>query len=138
MKSLTRLVWAVSVLLVLWLLIWEVTGDWLTAALAVVFVYVVLRLSKRLLASLFRRPIRRALRRLRRPGSRYPPNWDQIRRRVYRRDRYTCQNCGATRVPIEAHHVVPIRSGGSHTLSNLITLCRNCHAKADRKRLRSP
>lgn len=137
MKSLTRLVWAVSMLLVLWLLIWTVTDNWVTAALVVVFAYVVLRLANHLLTSLFRRPIRRAIRRLRRPGSRYPPNWDQIRRRVYRRDRYTCQNCGATGVPIEAHHVVPIRAGGSHHLRNLITLCSNCHARADRKRLSS-
>ncbi len=137
MKSLTRLVWAVSVLLVLWLLIWTVTGHWVTAALVVVFAYVVLRLANHLLTSLFRRPIRRALRRLRGRGSRYPPNWDQIRRRVYRRDSYTCQSCGATGVPIEAHHVVPVRAGGSHRLSNLIALCGDCHAKADRKRLRS-
>ena len=136
MRTLTHLIWVVSLLLASWLLIWAVTGHWLTAALAVVFGYTVLRLSKQLLISLFRRPIRRAIRRLALRDSRYPRNWDQIRRRVYRRDRYTCQNCGATGVRIEAHHVVPIRFGGSHHLSNLISLCAGCHAKADGKRLR--
>ena len=136
MTSLTRLIWVVTLLLALWLLIWAVTGHWLTAALAVVFGYAVLLLTKQLLVSLFRRPIRRAIRRLAGRGSRYPSNWDQIRRRVYRRDRYTCQHCRATGVQIEAHHIVPIRSGGSHHLGNLISLCRDCHAMADGKPLR--
>ncbi len=137
MRSLIRLMWVVSLLLALWLLVWAVTGHWLTAALAVIFGYAVLRLSKQLLISLFHRPIRRVIGRLAGRGSRYPSNWDQIRGKVYRRDAYTCQNCGATGVPIEAHHVVPIRSGGSHHLRNLISLCSDCHSKADRKRLRS-
>ena len=136
MNSLTYFIWVISLSLTVWLLLWTVTGHWLTAAVLVGLGYVVLRLLKSMLISLFRRPIRRAIRRLALRDSRYPRNWDQIRRRVYRRDRYTCQNCGATGVRIEAHHVVPIRSGGSHHLSNLISLCRGCHSKADRKRLR--
>ena len=62
---------------------------------------------------------------------RYPPNWRELRRRVYRRDRHTCQNCSATQTRINAHHVVPVEAGGSHRLSNLTTLCDRCHALAD-------
>ncbi len=137
MKTLTYVTWIISVSLVVWLLLWVVTGHWLTAAVGVGAGYAVLLLSKRLLMSLFHRPIRRVIGRLAGRGSRYPSNWDQIRRRVYRRDAYTCQNCGATGVRIEAHHIVPIRFGGTHHLSNLISLCSDCHGKADRKRLRS-
>lgn len=28
---------------------------------------------------------------------------------------------------IEAHHIVPIKDGGSHKKSNLVTLCTDCH-----------
>lgn len=62
----------------------------------------------------------------------YPANWDQIRREVYQRDNYTCQNCGAGGgsqggQELHAHHIVPISSGGSHNSSNLITMCAQCH-----------
>lgn len=57
----------------------------------------------------------------------YPENWDSIRKDVYRRDGWACQNCGATNVKVYAHHIVSLASGGSNELSNLITLCKNCH-----------
>ncbi|SDZ78869.1 HNH endonuclease [Haloplanus vescus] len=62
----------------------------------------------------------------------YPPDWDERRRRVYQRDNYTCQLCGRGGGPhgnleLHAHHRVPISQGGSHDLSNLTTLCRECH-----------
>jgi len=63
--------------------------------------------------------------------SNYPPDWDSRRRRVYRRDNYTCTNCGGGgdqgNAELHAHHVVPISKGGSHELSNLTTLCKRCH-----------
>jgi len=59
----------------------------------------------------------------------YPDNWDEIRRRVYRRDNYTCKNCGVRGVELHTHHVVPLKSGGSNNPGNLITLCRRCHRK---------
>jgi len=65
----------------------------------------------------------------------YPQDWDDRRRRVYERDNYECQNCGAKGgdglytegVEVHAHHTVPISKGGSHSLSNLRTLCAPCH-----------
>lgn len=62
----------------------------------------------------------------------YPSDWEQRRKEVYERDRFTCQNCGRRGGPhgdheLHAHHIVPKASGGSDDLSNLKTLCRECH-----------
>lgn len=62
----------------------------------------------------------------------YPSDWNTRRKRVYKRDGYTCQNCGRKGGPrgdheLHAHHNVPKSKGGTHKLSNLTTLCKNCH-----------
>lgn len=62
----------------------------------------------------------------------YPSDWDSRRRETYKRDNYTCQNCGAKGGPhgdaeLQAHHVVPKKDGGTHKKSNLKTLCKGCH-----------
>lgn len=62
----------------------------------------------------------------------YPSNWNQIRKEVYHRDDYTCQNCGAKGGPqreteLHAHHIVPKSKGGKHNPSNLQTVCKDCH-----------
>lgn len=64
----------------------------------------------------------------------YPENWDEIRKQVYKNDDYECQNCGLQGGPdgnatLNAHHIVPRSSGGNDTMSNLVTLCDNCHKK---------
>lgn len=64
-----------------------------------------------------------------------PDEWDHLRRNVYRRDQYTCQNCGAEGGPhgnteLHPHHLVPKKSGGVDAPRNLITLCPECHADA--------
>jgi len=66
-------------------------------------------------------------------GGDYPDNWDKMRRQAYKRDDYTCQNClvkGGAKgdVELHAHHIVPLSKGGNNTLSNIKTLCRNCHS----------
>lgn len=66
------------------------------------------------------------------PSDNYPSDWDQRRRRVYRRDEFACSNCGRKggskgNTELHAHHIVPIKSGGSHKISNLVTLCKGCH-----------
>jgi len=68
----------------------------------------------------------------RRDQDNYPADWDSRRRKVYRRDNYTCQNCGARGgsfgdAELHAHHGVPVGKGGSHKLSNLTTYCKKCH-----------
>ncbi|UPV98778.1 HNH endonuclease [Halorussus gelatinilyticus] len=62
----------------------------------------------------------------------YPVDWDSRRKRVYRRDDYTCQNCGLEGGPrgnatLHAHHIVPKSKGGEDKLANLQTLCEECH-----------
>lgn len=81
----------------------------------------------------------------------YPSDWNSRRKKVYRRDNHTCQNCGASgeSVELHAHHIVPKSKGGSHELSNLKALCSECHkaihgdsmaptAKEDSSRASSP
>lgn len=65
-------------------------------------------------------------------SQRYPDDWDRRRKQVYKRDNYTCQNCGAKGGPrgdneLHAHHGVPLSKGGSNKLSNLTTYCKECH-----------
>lgn len=67
-------------------------------------------------------------------SSGYPSDWDSIRKEVYKRDNYTCQNCDAKGGPrgnseLHAHHIVPKAKGGSHRKENLVTLCSKCHHK---------
>lgn len=62
----------------------------------------------------------------------YPDDWDARRRRVYKRDNHSCQNCGRRggrggNQELHAHHIVPKSKGGTHQESNLITLCKDCH-----------
>jgi len=62
----------------------------------------------------------------------YPSNWDQIRKQIYKRDGYTCQKCGAQGgrggdAELHCHHITPISKGGSNHPTNLITLCWRCH-----------
>jgi len=65
-------------------------------------------------------------------SSNYPSNWNNIRKKIYKRDNYTCKNCGAKGGPhgpaeLHAHHGVPLSKGGSNKLSNLQTYCKECH-----------
>lgn len=81
----------------------------------------------------------------------YPPDWTTRRIYVFHRDKYLCQICGKSelqanhvsyndmrwehllvmsgekRTGLHVHHKLPISRGGSNDLSNLITLCQNCH-----------
>ncbi len=43
-----------------------------------------------------------------------------------------CEICGWQRASRDVHHIVPIKDGGSNEITNLITLCPNCHREADR------
>lgn len=52
----------------------------------------------------------------------YPSDWDEIRKRIYYRDSYSCRNCGATDTMLHVHHIVPLSRGGTSIDSNLVTL----------------
>jgi hypothetical protein len=64
-------------------------------------------------------------------------NWQSIRRRILKRDDYTCQQCGANE-NLHVHHKTPFRmfddDGVANDESNLVTLCAPCHRKEDASR----
>ena len=47
--------------------------------------------------------------------------------RIFSRDDYTCQYCGARGIKLECDHVHPVSRGGSHDDSNLVTACVGCN-----------
>jgi RNA-directed DNA polymerase len=53
--------------------------------------------------------------------------WREIHKRVLQRDEYRCAECGKNNLPLNTHHMVARRDGGTDEMSNLITLCVNCH-----------
>lgn len=55
-------------------------------------------------------------------------NWSKIRREVLERDKHKCKKCG-NRENLHVHHKTPIAQGGKNEMRNLVTLCRECHAK---------
>lgn len=62
----------------------------------------------------------------------YPGDWNSRRKDVYKRDDYSCQNCGRTggqrgNAELHAHHIVPKAKGGTHSKSNLVAVCKQCH-----------
>ncbi len=73
------------------------------------------------------------------------PNWTEMRRRARERDGYRCRHCGAPEREDrehDVHHLRPFRDFGyapgendhyllANELSNLVTLCRACHWRAD-------
>lgn len=71
----------------------------------------------------------------------YGPEWHSQRRKALQRDDYECQSCGLSREQnreqwdkdLEVHHIQPIRTfadtSEANQLSNLITLCTECHTK---------
>lgn len=67
----------------------------------------------------------------------YGPTWRLQRALARRRDNYTCQVCGLCEQGVEhhVHHKIPFRQFTSaevaNQLDNLITLCPNCHKKAE-------
>ncbi len=63
-----------------------------------------------------------------------PPDWENRREQVFKRDKGRCQKCGRnkyrSKVPFHIHHVIPrSEKEGYHSLENLIVLCEICHSK---------
>lgn len=61
-----------------------------------------------------------------------PVFWETFKFECFRRDNYTCQECGS-KEKLECHHIKPVCNMGTNELSNLITLCHKCHTKAHPK-----
>lgn len=66
--------------------------------------------------------------------------WAENRWGAIQRDGQECQDCGADVGPRSypgvmewaVHHIVPLEEGGTHRLSNLVTLCADCHRERHR------
>lgn len=58
----------------------------------------------------------------------YPANWIEQAQRIRKRDK-CCQDCGASGVRLDVHHIVYLSNFGTNRQENLITLCRPCHEK---------
>jgi hypothetical protein len=58
-----------------------------------------------------------------------------FRKSIFERDDFTCQDCGATGVYLEAHHIRPWRDYPElrYEVSNGITLCKPCHIRTRQK-----
>lgn len=74
----------------------------------------------------------------------YGPEWEEIRVKVRTRDHFTCQICGKLEGPAQhhVHHKIPFKSFDSvvkaNDLSNLITVCPECHTMVENQvRIRS-
>ncbi|MBM3654281.1 MAG: HNH endonuclease [Alphaproteobacteria bacterium] len=62
--------------------------------------------------------------------------WARVRFLALRRDGFACRECGSRR-KLECHHLKPVRTHPElvFELSNLQTLCRDCHAIETNKEL---
>lgn len=53
-----------------------------------------------------------------------------LRVKTFKRDNFTCKKCkfeDQTMGKLEAHHIIPLYSGGKNDVDNMITLCFDCH-----------
>jgi 5-methylcytosine-specific restriction endonuclease McrA len=71
-------------------------------------------------------------------GRKYHPLWVEIRKLIYQRDKWLCQECGvhchnSEIGKIQCHHID--YDVDNNSLDNLITLCRSCHMKTNYKRV---
>jgi hypothetical protein len=60
-----------------------------------------------------------------------------LREMCLRRDNFCCKKCGfedKTGERLEAHHILPVYLSGGNNLTNLITLCLDCHHFAPDKK----
>lgn len=70
-------------------------------------------------------------------------DWETVRLEVYKRDKFTCKDCGTKCISkrdykqntsriIQCHHIKNY-DGKNNTKDNLITLCLSCHLKRHNK-----
>lgn len=76
----------------------------------------------------------------------YNGKWWRARRQTLERDDFQCQYCGTRAEQIgrnpDVHHIVPLRKFDTpqeaHRLDNLISLCRQCHRRAEAGNIELP
>jgi hypothetical protein len=72
------------------------------------------------------------------PGQRlHSAEWNRLRQEILSRDGQQCVNCGA-QAELEVHHVVPLYRGGTNKRTNLVTVCRGCHADSHEEDVHDP
>ena len=62
--------------------------------------------------------------------------WIRLRKKIYKRDNWTCQICGKKchkKGEIQCHHIIPYNISKNHNSKNLITLCVQCHSRIEPK-----
>jgi len=68
------------------------------------------------------------------PRNRHSIEYSEWRRRVFKRDNYTCQKCGERDSDFHVHHIIPWSDAPAkrYEIENGITLCIPCHKKLHR------
>jgi 5-methylcytosine-specific restriction endonuclease McrA len=63
-------------------------------------------------------------------GNMYDREW---RTKIFKRDKYTCRNCGQVGVRLQAHHIKGYKEYPElrYILNNGLTLCVSCHKQTD-------
>lgn len=74
----------------------------------------------------------------------YGKGWHRVRKRALERDDYSCVICSKARDEIgrnpDVHHIIPVRAfiesddhqkEEAHSIENVVSLCIDCHRKAD-------
>jgi len=58
--------------------------------------------------------------------------WNELRQEVFRRDNHLCTYCLAAGLQVQAthcDHIIPKSLGGTDTMDNLTSACRDCNLK---------
>ncbi len=71
---------------------------------------------------------------------RYGDDWEAIRMLIYKRDNYTCQECGLKqedcKYTFHVHHIIPFLISLDNSMKNLTTLCPPCHKRVESKTIK--
>jgi 5-methylcytosine-specific restriction protein A len=64
--------------------------------------------------------------------------WIKFVKDIYKRDNWTCQNCGKHGGLLNGHHILPWAGNpeGAFDPNNVITLCVSCHNKIHRGKIK--
>jgi len=60
----------------------------------------------------------------------YGSQWEQIKARIFERDKSLCQPCkrdGVVTPAVQVDHIVALANGGGHDDGNLQAICKRCH-----------
>ena len=55
-------------------------------------------------------------------------HFSSLKWKIFKRDNFTCQNCGSQEF-LELDHIIPISKGGKEEEDNYQTLCKKCNVR---------